>query len=102
MNNARFSRDLDFARFRFYERSGIYDVIMKHKGHALQGASSIRYRRPIPIFTMYKITTKVRLYGEIKQLKLASSNKFDKSKLKACFKLAMRNHTLAASLIQTF
>ncbi|KAK3912520.1 Protein THEM6 [Frankliniella fusca] len=59
MNNARYVRDLDFARFHFYDRSGIYEEIMKRKGHALQGATTVRYRRTIPIFTAYKITTKV-------------------------------------------
>lgn len=61
MNNARYVRDLDFARFHFYDRSGIYEEIMKRKGHALQGATTVRYRRTIPIFTAYKITTKVRI-----------------------------------------
>ncbi|KAE8751148.1 hypothetical protein FOCC_FOCC002232 [Frankliniella occidentalis] len=59
MNNARYVRDLDFARFHFYDRTGIYEEIMKRKGHALQGATTVRYRRTIPIFTPYKITTNV-------------------------------------------
>lgn len=59
MNNARYVRELDFARFHFYERTGIYDEIKKNKGHVLQTASNIRYRRTIPIFTTYKLTTKV-------------------------------------------
>jgi len=60
MNNARYLRELDFARFYFYDRLGIYDVISKRGGSAVQGASTIRYRRAIPIFTPYKVTTKVR------------------------------------------
>lgn len=59
MNNARYIRELDFARFHFYDRTGIYENIMAAKGHALQGASSIRYRRTIPIFTAYKVETRV-------------------------------------------
>lgn len=61
MNNARYVRELDFARFHFYDRTGIYANITAAKGHALQGASSIRYRRTIPIFSAYKVETKVRL-----------------------------------------
>lgn len=59
MNNARYVRELDFARFHFYDRTGIYEEIKKNKGHALQTASNIRYRRTIPWFNTYKITTKV-------------------------------------------
>jgi acyl-CoA thioesterase FadM len=59
MNNARYIRELDFARFHFYDRSGLYHQVLKMKGNALQGASTIRYRRTIPIFSIYKIDTKV-------------------------------------------
>lgn len=59
MNNARYVRELDFARFHFYDRTGIYANIKAVDGHALQGASSIRYRRTIPIFSAYKVETKV-------------------------------------------
>ncbi|KAL1506291.1 hypothetical protein ABEB36_005683 [Hypothenemus hampei] len=59
MNNARYVRELDFARFHFYDRTGIYEEIMKIKGHVLQTASNVRYRRTIPIFTAYKINTKI-------------------------------------------
>ncbi|XP_041976098.1 protein THEM6-like [Aricia agestis] len=67
MNNARYVRELDFARFHFYDRTGIYKNIIEARGHALQGASSIRYRRTIPIFTAYKIETKL-IYWEDKTL----------------------------------
>ncbi|XP_013141141.1 PREDICTED: protein THEM6-like [Papilio polytes] len=67
MNNARYVRELDFARFHFYDRTGIYDNIKAAKGHALQGASSIRYRRTIPIFSFYKVETKL-VYWEDKTL----------------------------------
>lgn len=61
MNNARYVRELDFARFHFYDRTGIYTNIKAVDGHALQGASSIRYRRTIPIFSAYKVETKVSI-----------------------------------------
>lgn len=64
MNNGRYLRELDFARFHYYARTGIYNEVRKSGGGAVQGASSIRYRRTIPIFTPYKIVTKVRI-GEI-------------------------------------
>ncbi|KAJ8973110.1 hypothetical protein NQ317_014449 [Molorchus minor] len=67
MNNARYVRDLDFARFHFYERTGLYDEITKAKAHVLQTASNIRYRRTIPLFNTYKVTTKI-VYWEEKTL----------------------------------
>ncbi|XP_012232083.1 protein THEM6 [Linepithema humile] len=63
MNNSRYLRELDFARFHFYDKLGIYAAIAKRKGGGVQGASTIRYRRAIPIFTLYKVTTKL-IYWE--------------------------------------
>lgn len=60
MNNARYLRELDFARFHFYALTGLYERIKQRGGGAVQGASSIRYRRSIPILNLYKVTTRVR------------------------------------------
>lgn len=59
MNNARYLRELDFARFHYYGLTGIYGAIKKHGGGAVQGATTVRYRRTIPIFNAYKITTEL-------------------------------------------
>lgn len=59
MNNARYLRELDFARFHYYGLTGIYGAIKAAGGGAVQGASSVRYRRTIPIFNPYKITTEL-------------------------------------------
>ncbi|KAK9297070.1 hypothetical protein QLX08_009090 [Tetragonisca angustula] len=69
MNNARYLRELDFARFHYYDLSGIYAAAAKRGGGAVQGASLTRYRRPVPIFTPYKITTKL-IYWEDKHFYL--------------------------------
>lgn len=37
MNNARYLRELDFARFHYYALSGLYEEIKKSKGGAVQG-----------------------------------------------------------------
>lgn len=60
MNNARYLRELDFARFHYYACTGLYERIKEQGGGAVQGASSIRYRRSIPILNPYKVTTRVR------------------------------------------
>jgi acyl-CoA thioesterase FadM len=64
MNNARYVRELDFARFHFYGLTGIYSAIKSMGGGAVQGASSVRYRRTIPIFNFYKITTELIWWDE--------------------------------------
>lgn len=64
MNNARYVRELDFARFHFYALTGLYEGVRKNKGGAVQGASSVRYRKTIPIFTPYKIETKLIWWDE--------------------------------------
>lgn len=61
MNNARYLRELDFARFHFYALTGLYERIKEQGGGAVQGASSIRYRRSIPILNPYKVTTRVSI-----------------------------------------
>ncbi|XP_054730787.1 protein THEM6 [Anastrepha obliqua] len=64
MNNARYLRELDFARFHFYALTGLYEKVRQRKGGAVQGASSVRYRRTIPIFNPYKIQTKLIWWDE--------------------------------------
>ncbi|XP_055316202.1 protein THEM6-like isoform X2 [Sitodiplosis mosellana] len=64
MNNARYVRELDFARFHFYALTGLYEGVRKNGGGAVQGASSVRYRKTIPIFNPYKIETKLIWWDE--------------------------------------
>ncbi|KAH8399788.1 hypothetical protein KR215_002518 [Drosophila sulfurigaster] len=59
MNNARYLRELDFARFHFYALTNLYEQVRNRGGGAVQGATSVRYRRTIPIFHPYKILTKL-------------------------------------------
>ncbi|XP_026461545.1 protein THEM6 [Ctenocephalides felis] len=59
MNNARYLREIDFARVDFYERTGLYRSIIQNGGAVVQGASTIRYRRFIRPFSKYRITSKI-------------------------------------------
>lgn len=61
MNNARYLRELDFARADFYERTGLYRAICSQGAGVVQGAATIRYRRFLKPFTIFKITSKVNL-----------------------------------------
>lgn len=59
MNNARYLRELDFARADFYERTNLYREICSQGSGVVQGAATIRYRRFLKPFTIFKITSKV-------------------------------------------
>lgn len=59
MNNARFMRELDFARADFYERTGLFRCIRAKNGGIALGATTIRYRRFVRLFSRYIITSKV-------------------------------------------
>ncbi|KAF7988355.1 hypothetical protein HCN44_000928 [Aphidius gifuensis] len=59
MNNARYLRELDFARADFYERTSLYREICSQGNGVVQGAATIRYRRFLKPFTMYKVTSKI-------------------------------------------
>ncbi|XP_026486339.1 protein THEM6-like [Vanessa tameamea] len=64
MNNARYLRELDFARADFYERSGLYANIKAAGGSVLQAATTIRYRRYLKPFTKFTITSKAIFWDE--------------------------------------
>lgn len=68
MNNARYHRELDFARVDFLIRTKIYQTIRKLKGKAFfVGAVNVRYRVPIKLFSGFKITSKL-LYWDTKSI----------------------------------
>ncbi|XP_011549481.2 protein THEM6 [Plutella xylostella] len=64
MNNARYLRELDFARVDFYERTGLYANIRGAGGAVVQAAATIRYRRFLKPFTKFTITSKAIYWDE--------------------------------------
>ncbi|XP_050096409.1 protein THEM6 [Anopheles aquasalis] len=59
MNNARYLREVDFARVDFYERTSLYRTIRSKGGSVVQGATTIRYRRFIRPFTRFTISSRI-------------------------------------------
>jgi len=57
MNNSRYLREYDFARFDHATRTGIMDEVLKHGGSFPVSAITIRYRLPAMLFSPYKIVT---------------------------------------------
>ncbi|KAM8719675.1 hypothetical protein ACLKA7_005839 [Drosophila subpalustris] len=64
MNNARYFRELDFARVDFYERTKLYSTITRLGGSVFQGAATIRYRRFIRPFHRFKIISRIIYWDE--------------------------------------
>lgn len=57
MNNNRMAREMDFAAYYSLSRSRLSDVAAKTI--VWKNASTLRFRRPVPLFSIYKINTKV-------------------------------------------
>lgn len=57
---ARLLRDLDFARYHFYERTGIYRRSRELSIKSLQGSTlTLTDNDPVPLLALYKINTKL-------------------------------------------
>ncbi|XP_043286295.1 protein THEM6 [Venturia canescens] len=64
MNNARYLRELDFARADFYERTNLYREICSQGTGVVQGAATIRYRRFLKPLSIFKIISKIIYWDE--------------------------------------
>uniref|UniRef100_A0A8C6UJV1 Protein THEM6 n=1 Tax=Neogobius melanostomus TaxID=47308 RepID=A0A8C6UJV1_9GOBI len=59
MNNSRYLRECDFARFHYYMRNGFFMASRKLGAKMVVGASTIRYRRSLNFREAFMIRTKV-------------------------------------------
>ncbi|XP_015184637.1 PREDICTED: protein THEM6-like [Polistes dominula] len=59
MSNSRYLREIDFSRFHYLMQTELFSAMRKMGATAVLGGSNARYRRPIPFFMMYKVTTKL-------------------------------------------
>lgn len=59
MNNSRYLRECDFARFHHYMRNGFFTASRKLGAKMVVGASTIRYRRSLDFREAFFIRTKV-------------------------------------------
>ncbi|XP_070492973.1 protein THEM6-like [Chironomus tepperi] len=64
MNNARYLRELDLARIDFFLRTGLYDEVRRNKGQTVLFNANVRFRKFIPIFGKFKISTKVLYWND--------------------------------------
>ena len=59
VNNARFVRELCFARRRYFNRLGFWPILDSHRSNMFIVAQSIRYRREMRLWSRFSIVTKV-------------------------------------------
>ncbi|XP_023930435.1 protein THEM6-like [Lingula anatina] len=64
MNNARYLRECDFARFKFWCQCGMPRASREQNAKILLGGATIRYRRPLQLFDTFRIKSKILWWDE--------------------------------------
>ena len=64
MNNSRYLRECDFARFHHYMRNGLFMASFWLRAKMVVGASTIRYRRSLAFREAFEIRTKILGWDE--------------------------------------
>ncbi|XP_057190618.1 protein THEM6-like [Triplophysa rosa] len=59
MNNARYLRECDFARFSLYTRNGVFKAIRALGANMVVGATTIRYRRPLCVGEAFELRSRI-------------------------------------------
>lgn len=59
MNNARYLRECDFARFSLYTRNGVFKATRALGANMVVGATTIRYRRALYIGEGYELRSRI-------------------------------------------
>ncbi|TRY55781.1 hypothetical protein DNTS_025636 [Danionella cerebrum] len=64
MNNARYLRECDFARFSLYTRNGVFKALRALGATVVVGASTIRYRRPLCVGEAFELRSRIVSWDE--------------------------------------
>lgn len=61
MNNARYVREMDFGRWGFYCRAGLYSYQLwkRHRIHVLQTSAMFRFRKEVNFLMLFRIETRL-------------------------------------------
>ncbi|XP_050544332.1 protein THEM6-like [Daktulosphaira vitifoliae] len=65
MNNARYLREVDFARIEFCLRTGIWQEVRCRGGYMFTIANNIRYRKFVGICNSYVIRTRIVYWDDV-------------------------------------
>ncbi|KAK2900473.1 hypothetical protein Q8A67_008588 [Cirrhinus molitorella] len=64
MNNARYLRECDFARFSLYMRNGVFKGVRALGATMVVGATTIRYRRPLCVGEAFELRSRIVTWDE--------------------------------------
>jgi acyl-CoA thioesterase FadM len=64
MNNGRYLNVMDYARTHFLARVGLIEHIIRARWQPLVGAVWITYRRSLPLFSAFEITSRLVCWDE--------------------------------------
>jgi acyl-CoA thioesterase FadM len=64
MNNARYLNLMDYARTHLLARTRLLDHILRSRWQPLVGAVWITYRRSLPLFTVFELTSRLVCWDE--------------------------------------
>jgi len=98
MNNARYLRECDFARYKLLITSGLGIALRKTGYSMVLGASTIRYRRSIGLFDRFTVSTKVVAWDE---KSLFIEHTFHRSKDNFIYAIVMVKQSLVNGSIDT-
>ncbi len=59
LNNGRYLTLMDLGRWDLALRTGLVGLVLKNRWQPLAGGVAIRYRRPLPPFKTYEMTTRL-------------------------------------------
>ncbi len=64
MNNGRYLTIMDLGRIDFSLRSGIWGLVVRHRWMPVANAIMIRFRRELPTFEPFRLTTRLLAWNE--------------------------------------
>jgi acyl-CoA thioesterase FadM len=64
MNNARYLSVMDYARMHLLARTGLLEHIIRSRWQALVGAVWVTYRRSLPLFSQFTLTSRLICWDE--------------------------------------
>ena len=64
MNNARYLRECDFARFSLYTRNGVFKALRALGAGMVVGATTIRYRRALCVGEGFELRSRIVTWDE--------------------------------------
>jgi acyl-CoA thioesterase FadM len=64
LNNGRYLTLMDLGRWDLALRTGLVGLVLKNRWQPLAGGVAIRYRRPLPPFKSYEMTTRLLCWDQ--------------------------------------